>query len=347
MPPTPDAPSRHSGGSLTGDFATWARSLTGRIIRAWRGLPRERRLAALASVALFVVLFLPWYQETVVVPGTKSASAATASVTGWGHFSFVEAAVLLVSAAVLTLLFQRAEGRAFHVPGGDGAVILAGGVWTCALVAWQMFDKPSASVHGGGASISGIEWGIFATLAAAGLLAYSGSRIRSAHRPEPPLPGELDPRGGGGIALSGPDRPEPVRSDARGDGGGSAGPDRPGRLVTGRGAAPRGARAERPRPPATGMAHRPSAPAARQRAADDPARARRGDAVGPRAGYGWARNWNVKYALIRPMITIPAMISICERTMWPAVPRTTPTMRTVRNVPYGMFVVSASGHTMA
>ncbi len=170
-------------------------------------LPRERRLAAAASIALFFVLFLPWYQETVVVPGAKSASAATASVTGWGHFSFVEAAVLLVSASVLMLLFQRAEGRAFHIPGGDGGVIFAGGVWTCLLVAWQMFDKPSASIHGGGASISGIEWGIFAALAAAGLLAYSGSRIRSAHRPEPPLPGETRPPSGPGIVLASPDEP--------------------------------------------------------------------------------------------------------------------------------------------
>jgi len=195
VPPTTDAPQRPGGSSARADLAAWARSLTGRLYRAWRLLPSERRLAALAAFGLFVVLFLPWYQETVVVPGAGKAAAASASVTGWGHFSFVEAAVLLVGVAVLVLLFQRAEGRAFHVPGGDGFVIMAGGAWTCALVVWQIFDKPSATVHGAGATISGIEWGIFVALAAAGALAYAGASIRRAHAPEPPLPGEKPPDG--------------------------------------------------------------------------------------------------------------------------------------------------------
>jgi hypothetical protein len=158
--------------------------MAGRIVRAWRGLPPERRLAAGAALGLFVCLFLPWYQETVVAAG-KSASA---SLTGWAAFSFVEAAVLLVAAAVLSLLFTRAEGRAFHLPGGDGGVITAAGVWTCVLVIWRILDKESVSVSGPGATASGVEWGIFITLAVAALLTYAGSRIRAAHMPEPPLP---------------------------------------------------------------------------------------------------------------------------------------------------------------
>jgi hypothetical protein len=102
----------------------------------------------------------------------------------------VEAAVLIVAIGVLTLLFQRAEGRAFHLPGGDGGVILAAGLWTCVLIVWRIFDKQGATTNGPSATSSGIEWGIFIALAAAAFLAYSGSRIRAAHRPEPPLPGE-------------------------------------------------------------------------------------------------------------------------------------------------------------
>jgi hypothetical protein len=159
-------------------------SLAGRIVRAWRSLPPERRLAAGAAIGLFFCLFLPWYQETVVAAG-KSASA---SLTGWAAFSFVEAAVLLVAAGVLTLLFTRAEGRAFHLPGGDGGVITAAGAWACVLVIWRVLDKNSVSVSGPGAAASGVEWGIFITLAVAALLTYAGSRIRRAHTPEPPLP---------------------------------------------------------------------------------------------------------------------------------------------------------------
>ena len=165
----------------------------GRLVRAWRVLPPEQHLAAIAAIGLFLTLFLPWYQATVIATGTKNLQSASATATGWGAFSFVEAAVLLVSAGVLTLLFQRAEGRAFHLPGGDGSVILVAGVWTGLLVVWRMFDKQGTTSHGQYANTYGIEWGIFVALAVAALLAYSGSRIRAAHRPEPPLPEDSAP----------------------------------------------------------------------------------------------------------------------------------------------------------
>ncbi len=169
-----------------------------RIAHAWQQLARDRRLAAIACCGLFLSLFLPWYQETVFASGTqpKSLLSASASLTGWGAFSFVEAAVLLVAVGVLVLLFERAEGRAFHLPGGDGSVITAAGGWTCLLVIWRIFDKSGATSatattsRATYASISGIEWGIFVALALAGLLTYAGTRIRSARQPEPPLPGE-------------------------------------------------------------------------------------------------------------------------------------------------------------
>ena len=177
---------------------------TGRLVRAWKALPNESRLAAYASGALFFTLFLPWYQVTLIAPAkAEKLQSASASITGWGAFSFVEAAVLLVAAGVLTLLFQRAEGRAFHLPGGDGGVILAAGLWTCVLIVWRIFDKQGATTSGPSATTSGIEWGIFVALAAAAFLAYAGSRIRAAHRPEPPLPGEdLAPPGSNAAATS-------------------------------------------------------------------------------------------------------------------------------------------------
>jgi hypothetical protein len=156
----------------------------------WRDLPHERRLAAAACAGLFLTLFLPWYQETVFAHGVAALRSASSSLTGWGAFSFVEAAVLLVAASVLVLLFVRAEGRAFHVPGGDGGVITAAGLWTCGLIVWRIFDKQGTSRQGQIAYTSGIEWGIFVALAVGALLAYAGSLIRLAHEPEPPLPGE-------------------------------------------------------------------------------------------------------------------------------------------------------------
>jgi hypothetical protein len=210
-----------------------SRSLAGRIVHAWRGLQPERRLAAAAALGLFVTLFFPWYQETVITTGVGSKFALpSASLTGWAAFSFVEAAVLLVAVAVLILLFVRAEGRAFHVPGGDGGVIFAAGLWTAVLILWRMFDKSSTTGHGQYVTTSGIEWGIFIALGIAALLAYAGSRIKLAHEPEPPLPGEhlgpgraAKPAGGRGSGRQRGRPPRPVRAgdsrerDAEGDAG--------------------------------------------------------------------------------------------------------------------------------
>jgi len=186
----------------------------GRVHRAWNLLSPERRLAAIAAIGLFASLFLPWYQETVLDTTSKKPIDISTSVTGWGAFSPVEAAVLLVAAGVLVLLFKRAEGNAFHVPGGDGFVVMAAGVWTCLLVFWRIFDKQSTDLHGQGATISGIEWGIFVALAVAALLAYAGNRIRAAHQPEPPLPGE-------------PDGGEPIRTEPQAPRGRSPDPTEP------------------------------------------------------------------------------------------------------------------------
>ncbi len=177
----------------------------------WRTLPPERRLAAIAAVGMILTLFLPWYQETVIARGlTANLNAISASLTGWGAFSFVEAAVLLVAAGVLVLLFVRAEGAAFHVPGGDGGVLTAAGVWTCLLIIWRIFDKEGTTGHGLYETTSGIEWGIFIALGVAALLVYAGSRVKLAHEPEPPLPGESPTR----RRPARPARPSPQAASA-------------------------------------------------------------------------------------------------------------------------------------
>jgi hypothetical protein len=160
-----------------------------RVIRAWRELTPERRLAVFAALLLFVSLFLPWYQESVIASGkATSIVSATESLTGWGAFSWVEAAVLLVSVGVIVLIFQRADGRAFHVPGGDGWAVTVAGGWTCFLIVYRMFDKQGTTEYRQYATTAGIEWGIFIALGVAVLLTVAGVRIRAANGPEPALP---------------------------------------------------------------------------------------------------------------------------------------------------------------
>jgi hypothetical protein len=162
------------------------RSAVSRIAHVWGALDRERRLAAVAAVLLFATMFLPWYQQSAVVGGVKHGALLSNDLNAFAVFSFVEAAILLVAAAVLFLLFARAEGRSFHLPGSDGAVIFAAGIWAALLLILRLFDKPGITDNGVAANV-GIQWGIFFALGAAGLLAYTGSRLRAARQPEPPL----------------------------------------------------------------------------------------------------------------------------------------------------------------
>jgi hypothetical protein len=161
--------------------------------------------AAGAAAALMLTLFLPWY--SAVFRGEERSFNRSA----FGEFSFVETAVLLVAAAVLYLIWARSQRKAFHLPGGDGTVIMAAGAWAFLLIVWRLFDTPESDN-----AEFGLQWGIFVALAVAGLLTAAGARVRAAHRPEPPNPvaeeddWERPPR----AERRGPERRRPRESTA-------------------------------------------------------------------------------------------------------------------------------------
>ncbi len=156
------------------------------MIRNWRALAREQRLALGAAVGLFATMLLPWYQQNAVVNAPRTTPLQSRNLNAFQVFSFVEAAVLVVAVAIVYLFYARSEGRDFRLPGSDGAVVFAAGIWTALLLVLRLFDKPGISSHGVAANV-GVQWGIFFALAAAGLLAYAGSRMRALHQAEPPL----------------------------------------------------------------------------------------------------------------------------------------------------------------
>jgi hypothetical protein len=120
----------------------------------WRRLNFEQRTAAVGAVLLIVSTF--------------------------GPFSFVEAAEILTGAAVLALLRARADGRRFHLPFGDGTVILAAGAWSALLIGVRLFDRPLGQN--------------LLALACAGILAVAGLAERR-KRPPDDLPAEVKPPG--------------------------------------------------------------------------------------------------------------------------------------------------------
>jgi hypothetical protein len=151
-----------------------------RLTHAWGALEPEQRLAALAALALLVTMFFPWYELQSL--NRKTGTISSHSISAFGDVSFVEAAVFLVAAGVLGLIFARAERRDFHMPGSDGAVVMVAGGWAALLIFYRVFSRPAG--HG---YPVGIQWGFFLAFVAAGVLGYAGWRMRASSTPEPPL----------------------------------------------------------------------------------------------------------------------------------------------------------------
>src|SRR5919198_5203004 len=118
-------------------------------IHSWRALNFEQKVAAVGALLLIVSTF--------------------------GPFSFVEAAQVLVGLGVLALLRARAEGKRFHLPFGDGTVVLAAGCWAALLIVVRLFDRPLGQN--------------LLALARAGILGVAGAAER-AKRPADDLPQE-------------------------------------------------------------------------------------------------------------------------------------------------------------
>jgi hypothetical protein len=156
-----------------------------RIGRNWRALSPEQRLAAIAAIALLLSMLLPWYQETGNAIVNGRLVRIDDSKTAFGVYSFIEAAIFVVVVGVIALLWARAERRSFHLPGGDGTIVMGAGLWVMFLIFYRQLDKPNGRKEGMIQTSIGVQWGIFIAFLLGALLAYAGYRIRAAHVPEP------------------------------------------------------------------------------------------------------------------------------------------------------------------
>jgi hypothetical protein len=148
-------------------------NLPARIVRAGRALTPDERVSAVAALALWITMFLPWYSVTVDKTGVS------ASLSAWNAFGLVQAIVLLISVGTLVLLFVRGERRALGREGADAApLVVVGGFVAAVLIFYAMFDRPGGKL----AVASGISWGIVIALLAAIWLAWTGLAVFRGHR---------------------------------------------------------------------------------------------------------------------------------------------------------------------
>lgn len=182
-----------AGGSDQRSLPTRAASAAGngarRTVRAWRVLDRDRRIVTAAALAILATMFLPWYQRDTTVVVDDRLVDASKNLNAFQVFTFVEAATLLVIAALLALFFARAEQRDFHLPARDGTLVGAAGVWICLLIFYRQLDKPEPLAGAQTSASVGVNWGIFLAFLAAIVLAAVGFRMRATEQGEhqPPV----------------------------------------------------------------------------------------------------------------------------------------------------------------
>lgn len=169
-----------------------------RLRGAWETLYGEQKLAIAAAVGLLLSMLLPWYQQDgfVTRPG-QPLTELSDSFNAFQSWGFVEASVLLVALGVIALCAARADRRAFHLPGGDGIVLMAAGAWVMFLIFYRQLDRPSGNDSGvlrpiGSPSWGevGVNWGIFVAFLLGAVIVYAGWQIRAHQRPEPLLDGD-------------------------------------------------------------------------------------------------------------------------------------------------------------
>jgi hypothetical protein len=164
--------------------------MIGRVRRAFGALAPGQRRVVLAAALVLGSMFLPWYSKSVNAITARGLDSDHESKVAILVPSFVEASIFLVAVAVLALMFARGEGKAFHLPFGDGIVVSAAGAWVGFLVFYRFIDQPAGGTTKTIAYSYDLSWGIFFGLVAAAFLIYAGTRLRLAQVPEPPLPGE-------------------------------------------------------------------------------------------------------------------------------------------------------------
>ncbi|MDQ3609661.1 MAG: hypothetical protein M3459_12295 [Actinomycetota bacterium] len=174
--------------SLPRRAASAAGSGARRTARAWRALNRDRRIATLAALAVLTTMFLPWYQRDTTAFVEGRPVSASQNLNAFQAFTFVEAATLLVIAALLALLFARAEQRDFHLPARDGTLVCAAGAWICLLIFYRQLDQPEPLAGAQASASVGVSWGIFLAFMAAIVLAAVGFRMRVAEQGQQPPP---------------------------------------------------------------------------------------------------------------------------------------------------------------
>jgi hypothetical protein len=136
-------------------------------LRAIARLRPSERLAALGALGCAASTLLPWYRAPVDDLGK----------TPWGNFGFALPALLITVGAALMLLLLSGRGRRPPLPLHEGTLLAVAGIWSVAIIAYLMVDRPEFELAGFNQSYR-LAYGGFVAVGGAAVLIIAGLRIR-------------------------------------------------------------------------------------------------------------------------------------------------------------------------
>ncbi|HEY1855105.1 MAG TPA: hypothetical protein VGG40_11005 [Solirubrobacterales bacterium] len=163
-------------------------------------LSQGEKIAASASLLLFVFMFFDWFSAEV----TLGARSASEGVTAWDALDWIPIVLTVtVLAALLVAALRLSESR-YEPPVPANAVVSILGGLSFLLILYRIIDPPGASgsIPGFSFDVSPTFW-IFVSLVAAAGVAYGGYRAMQAEGASfgeigERLGGRNDGGGGGG-----------------------------------------------------------------------------------------------------------------------------------------------------
>ena len=134
------------------------------------------RIAGGSALALFIIMFLPWYGAKAEAGGGFSASG---DANAWESFSSIDIVLLLVVLVVAGLVAARAANATpADVPAP--LIVLGAGALALALIAYRLVDLPGESGSSFGVNVEITrQIGIFLGLLASAGVAFGGYRAMS------------------------------------------------------------------------------------------------------------------------------------------------------------------------
>jgi hypothetical protein len=147
-------------------------------------------IAGASGLALFVVMFLPWFSEdaTVETPGMPAFAAPQESHNAWQALGLIDVLLLLVIGLAVGLALARAAGA--NLPDGSippALIVTAAGLLAVLLILYRLANPPEPTIElSVGEPEIGRQVGILLGLLAAsgisfgGYLALTGAGAREA-----------------------------------------------------------------------------------------------------------------------------------------------------------------------